>query len=152
MTARRSFNVATKEAHAPAVAYPPIEYAFNDDPIRPGGEPRTRIVVFNHPGEGAFMVLAGSTDGADSVQALFGVLKQGMARADYMYIRQLIREDKLTPGDLTDMISDAMEDWSGFPTQPSSDSPPSPPSSGGKSTGRARPSASTSPSSPSVAS
>lgn len=146
MTAARSFKLATLDAiKAERDTYGTV--AFDFDTEHPDGSVTTRTCVAHFPGDGALMLLASSSGAdaemADSLSAVFALFEQTFSTADYKFIRSKIRSQELPARIALEMIGDMTEAWSGFPTQPSSDSPVSPPSTGTRSTGRAPSKAST---------
>lgn len=79
------------------------------------------------------------------IPGLFKLLDDILAEGDVEYLKQLIAEGKITIGTLfggdeknaKGLVNVILAEASGRPTQPSSDSSPSPDSSGPRSTGRA---------------
>lgn len=146
MTAARSFKLATQAAIKEERAnYGTL--AFDFDTEGADGKITTRTCVAHYPGEGALMLLAASSGSdageSDSLSAVFALFEQTFSVSDYKFIRAKIRSQELDPRWALEMIGDMTTAWAGFPTQPSSDSPASPPSTGTRSTGRAPSKAST---------
>ena len=97
-------------------------------------------VTFMPCTEGQMAMLLG-TDGvpihekiATAINFFFGVLKDARD-VDHFKQRLWDRSDPFGPGDVSEIVQELIEEWSGNPTQSSSDSTGSQPSTGASSTG-----------------
>jgi hypothetical protein len=84
---------------------------------------------------------AGDEDGGvtSEAAAVLGVFRQALPEKEFRVLRERLKdpEDDVDIAMLQDVFAWLMEEWAGFPTVPSSDSPVSPPKTGTRSTGRA---------------
>ena len=85
------------------------------------------------------------------VNLFFNLLRDD-TDSDYFRQRMFDRKDPFGAGEIAEIVQGLIEEWSGDPTQESSDSTPSPPSTGASSTAPARRKASTRSSSAPIAS
>lgn len=85
------------------------------------------------------------------VNLFFNLLRDD-TDSDYFRARMFDRKDPFGAGEIAEIVQSLIEEWSGDPTQESSDSTPSPPSTGESSTARAPRKASTPSSSAPIAS
>jgi hypothetical protein len=85
------------------------------------------------------------------VNLFFGLLRDDRD-SDHFRTRMFDRKDPFGAGEIAEIVQALIEEWSGDPTQESSDSTPSPPSTGASSTARAPRKASTRSSSAPIAS
>ncbi len=149
MSAPRSFQLAVK-SKAKKSEYEPRPYRFvsatdfeevevDGDIIR---QPVSREVVANYPGDGVMsLMLASVGSDASEIEALasiYSFLQASFSNSDYRFLRRLVRNEELDYDLLMDLVQDMMEGWLAFPTQPPSDSQPSPQATGTRSTGRVR--------------
>lgn len=149
MTAPRSFQLSVK-ANAKKTEYEPRPYVFisatETEKVEVDGveveRPRERSVTATYPGDGAislFMAAMGAdADEVDVLATLFSFLESAFNRADYRFLRRMVRDEELEYEQLMELISDMMEGWMAFPTKPASGSTRSPQSTGTPSTGRVR--------------
>ena len=85
------------------------------------------------------------------VNLFFNLLRDD-TDSDYFRQRMFDRKDPFGAGEIAEIVQSLIEEWSGDPTQESSDSTPSPPRTGASSTAPARRKASTRSSSAPIAS
>lgn len=149
MSAPRSFQLAVK-SKAKKTEYEPRPYVFvsatETEQVEVDGEiverPASRQVVANYPGDGVMSLMLASV-GSDSSEiealaSIYSFLQSSFNTSDYRFLRRLVRDEELDYDLLMDLVQDMMEGWLAFPTQPQSDSPPSPQATGTRSTGRVR--------------
>lgn len=126
--------------------------AVIDDGDTFGHEITTKVddyeVTFMPCTEGQLAMLLG-TDGvpinekiATAINFFFGVLKDARS-VDHFKQRLWDRSDPFGPSEVSEIVQDLIEEWSANPTQSSSDSTGSPPSTGASSTAKRRHAAST---------
>lgn len=100
----------------------------------------TRTIDFRYPGDGAAMLLVAATgedmDETEIISSLFKFLSRCISQEDNRFLRAQLGAGEIEAEDLSNMIGHVMEQWNGFPTRLNADSPQSPPSPGGSSTGR----------------
>lgn len=148
MSAPRSFQMAAKSSAKPENEYEPRTYRFVSavdfvpDPENEGEEiPVETVVTANYPGDGVLTLLfaanAPDADTSELIGVVLNTLKTMFSREDYRFLRKRLADEQVDIGTLMALISDAMEAWTAFPTQPQSDSQPSRRSTGTRSTGRA---------------
>lgn len=142
MSAGKSFTLAAKKKLAPEPngEYDSRSYTFESE----AGKKRT--IIANYPGDGVMTMLIAASGGglANMTAEVFRVVDNSFSREDARYLRQLVANEELTVDQLMEIVKDMVEGWTAFPTQPSSDSEPSPSSTGQRSTGRVRGKGSTS--------
>lgn len=148
MSAPRSFQMAAKATSSPDREYEPRDYRFvsatdfTDDPENPGQEiPLETTITAHYPGDGVVTLLfaanAPDADPSELVGVVMTTLKAMFSREDYRFIRKHLSDEQIDLPTLMAIISDAMEAWTAFPTQPQSASSRSQRSTGTRSTGRA---------------
>lgn len=148
-TAPKSFKMAAKatltdhdEEHEPR------EYRFVSStefhpPKEEGKKPKPveTVVVAHYPGDGVLTLmmatLGDQSSDASALGALFEILEASFSPADYRFLRDRLKSEEISPELLTEIAQDMVEGWLSFPTQPSSDSARSRPTTGVRSTGRA---------------
>lgn len=135
MSAPKSFQMNAKAA-AGKQEYPPQSYELVDE----AGEART--VVLNYPGDGSFGQLIAATgpdtEEQEAMSSLYAFMGEAFDHEDNRFIRAKIRSGEMDYDMVFNLVKDAMEVWSTFPTQPSRGSSPSRPRTGTRSTGRSR--------------
>lgn len=140
----RAANTAQEQPEAPK----PLPFTFADDPD-------TELQIYL-PDESQVAILLSVTDGmttgSTQVSTFINLFMDLLDEEYQPYVRRrlLSRADKLGVMDLLPVIQWLVEEGVGRPTEPSPDSPPSPASTGPRSTGRARRKVSTPSSSPST--
>jgi len=151
MAAPKSFQLAAKaQVSEKDAEYEPITLTVVD------ADGEKHDLVAHYPGDGAVTLLmaASSADGGAQmiVGTIFATLEQTFSAEDYRFIRQRVLSEELTIDMMMEMFQSLIEEWTSFPTQRSSDSPQSPPTTGTRSTGRSPGKGSTQRNSPPVAS
>ena len=133
---RRSFDlVPDAEVIENSDQFEPMEFEFKDTDT---GE--KRVLVATYPGAGMLVAMAASFAGrkADN-NPLVGAmefLEAAFNAEDWGYLRGKLKASKISADDhLVPLIEDMMEEWGDFPTQPSSVSVTSLPSTPTRSTG-----------------
>lgn len=137
MSARKSFQLASKNREADKHKIVELEF---QDPDDPEGEPL--VMKAHYPGDGLIMVAIADATSEDSdggsMNAIMSILKGALSIEDYRTIRGWIKAGDLPADAVGDIFEDLMEEWTTFPTKPSSGSSRSRNTSGTRSTGRAR--------------
>lgn len=98
-----------------------------------------RTIKFLPATEGQMAMMLGSDIApmservSSGINFFFGLLRDDRD-ADYFRSRMFDRSDPFGSGEIAEIVQDLIEEWSSDPTQPSSASTPSPPSTGESST------------------
>jgi hypothetical protein len=145
MTARRSFKMAANKS-LDKPEQEDLEYEFEEPVEDIEGEeaeepqPVIRTVIAHYPGDGAVMMLLASAGDdinfTDKLGEVMSFIASSVSSSDMRYIRAGIRSGDIGSEVLLEMMSDMVEQWTTFPTKPSSASGKSPGSTGTRSTGR----------------
>lgn len=143
-TAPRTFHrrVAEKKAEAPR---PTVEFMIEREGPFEEGEPQADQFHATLPSDERLFIMAAmagdeDADGTAEAAATMDLLRDALPHDEF----RLLKKRLLDPDDMVDMglLQDILiwlsEEWSTFPTVPSSASSASPPSTGAKSTGRVR--------------
>lgn len=143
-TAPKAFRRAVQEKKAderPTVAFT-LDWVDDEDP-----EKVLRSDTFHatQPTDERMFLLAamaGDEDAGVTAQAAatMDVFKAALPEQEYQVLRARLKDEKddVDLEMLQDVFMWLMGEWSSFPTQPSSDSSTSPPTTGARSTGRVR--------------
>lgn len=135
MSAPKSFQMNAKRA-ADKTEYAPQTYRLVD------ADGNERDVVLHYPGDGSFGQLIAATgpdtDEQDAMSSLYAFMGEAFSDEDNRFVRSKLRSEELTYELVFDLVKDAMEVWSTFPTKSSSASSTSRPRTGTRSTGRSR--------------
>jgi hypothetical protein len=126
-TPMKSFTTAAK-----ADELPEVSFAVEGDWGR-------EEFTATRPSDGVMMMfVAYTSEQADERTQLYELLKlfEKALGEDFPRFRDLVEQDRLDPVSVVEIFQWLMEEWSAFPTQPSSGSRPLPAGTGGRSTGR----------------
>lgn len=118
--------------------YEPIEYDFEREiPIEDSDEVEIEVttVVMNWPGKGQLtLMIADSAE--NQTAAMMNLFKKTLSPSHLRFIRAGLASEEITIAQLQEMVVDAVEEWSTFPTKRRSASTASPQRTGTRSTGR----------------
>lgn len=133
MSAIKSFKAAARAEEEPS-----IPFEITDEESK-----KVYKLTSTKPSTGQLALVA-ATDFEDEddqqhvLQVLFSFVRGTLGESGFRTIERLLAKKIIDIDGLVEIIEWLVEEWSGFPTQPSSDSPPTPPASGKRSTGRVR--------------
>lgn len=149
-TPSRAFRRSVAEKKKGPASRPTVEFVLewiDDEETDEDGNPVVHRSDTFHatmpPDERLFLIaaLAGDEDasGAAEAAAVMDVFRSSLPAEEYSILRARLKDeqDDVNLGMLQDVMFWLMGEWTSFPTQQSSDSSVSPPSTGARSTGRA---------------
>jgi hypothetical protein len=126
----KNFTVAGRRAASSVNNPVAVEFQIEKGAVRVANPPSTGqlIMFFRDMSEG----------GTDAVDGIFGLLRVALSESDYNGVQQDLRDGKYDIEMLIEVVQWLVEQWSGRPTQPSSESSPSRKRTGRPSTAKPR--------------
>lgn len=141
MAASKSFQMAVREGATGAATPAPVTFTLADLE----GVQHSFTATF--PKDGTLLLFmaaqAEDTDEATQAAAVFDLLREIFEPEQFRKLRAWLKDGAMTPDLLTEIMTWLIEEWAAFPTQPPSGSSAPRTTTGTRSTGRVRATAST---------